>query len=56
MIGGWAAAFKSGRGAKRDGSQHAARYAARACSLTPSARATFSTVAKLGFPSSLSAR
>lgn len=27
-----------------------------ACSLTPSARATFGTVAKLGFPSSLSAR
>ena len=30
-------------------------YAASACSFTPSARATFSTVAKLGFPSALSA-
>ncbi len=31
-------------------------YAASACSLTPSARATLSTVAKLGFPSALRAR
>lgn len=31
-------------------------HIACACSLTPSARATFSTVAKLGLPSSLSAR
>lgn len=30
-------------------------YATSACSLTPSARATFSTVAKLGLPSALSA-
>lgn len=30
-------------------------YAATACSFTPSARATLTTVAKLGFPSALSA-
>lgn len=36
--------------------QQAVDYAASACSLTPSALATFSTVAKLGFPSALSAR
>ena len=31
-------------------------YAAAACNLTPRARATFKTVAKLGLPSALSAR
>jgi hypothetical protein len=34
----------------------AENYAASACSFTPSALATLSTVAKLGFPSALSAR